>query len=56
MARLLQNWPRNKVELVVVSDGSRIRGAGDLSVACMPILAGKLNLYCAAAGFRPGNL
>lgn len=55
MEELIANYHQSDIDVIVVTDGERILGLGDLGVGGMAIPVGKLALYSLFGGIHPSR-
>eukprot|EP00796_Vickermania_ingenoplastis_P007424 gene7424-5227_t len=56
LKEILQNSGKDNIDIVVITDGSRILGLGDLGANGVGISIGKCSLYVAAGGVHPARV
>ncbi|KPA79101.1 putative mitochondrial malic enzyme [Leptomonas pyrrhocoris] len=54
--KMIQNLRKTNIDVIVITDGSRILGLGDLGVNGIGISIGKCSLYVAAGGVKPARV
>ncbi|KAI5688126.1 Malic enzyme [Leishmania braziliensis] len=53
--KMIQNLRKTNIDVIVITDGSRILGLGDLGANGIGISIGKCSLYVAAGGVKPSR-